>query len=159
MLNGEFEAYNSREGFLIKISPEEERARIFEITDEFEDLRWEGDVEGIPDKFKTTLESSVKLYKRCLTIFKGDGGKLESEWQETALCVPGVGWCSIRGNRYQFFFEDGVQMDINREGPGEIVYREASGQEKQKWFMGDFERLPRHVKAKIERIAVFRGVE
>jgi hypothetical protein len=159
MLNGEFEAWNSREGFLIKLLPDEGRVKVSAITDDLEELRWEGDLEGIPNKFKRTLESSVKLYKRCLTIFEEDGGKFEGESQETALCVPGVGWCSIRGNRYQFFFEDGVQMDIDREGPGVIKYRDAYGHEKQKWLLGDFERLPRHVKARIEQIAVFRGVE
>jgi hypothetical protein len=159
MLNGEFEAWNSREGFLIKLLPDEGRVKVFAITDDLEKLRWEGDLEGIPNKFKRTLESSVKLYKRCLTIFEGDAEKLEGESQETALCVPGVGWCSIRGNRYQFFFEDGVQMDINREGPGEILYRDAYGREKQKWLLRDIERLPRHVKARIEKIGVFRGVE
>lgn len=159
MLNGEFEAWNSREGFLIKLSPKEGRVKVFAVTDDLEELLWEGDLDGIPNKFKRTLESSDKLYKRCLTIFEGDGAKLESESQETALCVPGVGWCSIRGNRHQFFFEDGVQMDINTEGPGEILYRDADGREKQKWLLGDFERLPRSVKARIDKIAVFRGVE
>jgi len=82
---------------------------------------------------------------------------MDYEPHDTALCVPGVGWCAIRGNRYQFLFEDGVRMVVDRN-LREIIYSDA-WREKLKWRWGDFEQLPRHVKARIEKIALFRDVE
>ena len=155
MLNGEFEACDSREELIIRFFPEDRSVKVFSMTEDSEELRWEGDAEGIPDKFRTTLESSVRLYKKCQGVF--DGSSMEYEPHDTALCVPGLGWCAIRGNRYQFLFEDGVRMVVDRN-LREIIYSDA-WRDKRKWRWGDFEQLPRHVKARIEKIALFRDVE
>ena len=155
MLNGEFEACESRKGIVIRLIPEDRSVKVFSMNDDSEELRWEGDIERIPDIFRTTLESSFRLYKKCQGIF--DGNSMDYEPHDTALCVPRVGWCAIRGNRYQFLFEDGVRMVVDRN-LREIIYSDA-WREKLKWRWGDFEQLPRHVKARIEKIALFRDVE
>ena len=155
MLNGEFEACESRNGLVVRLIPEDRSVKVFSMNDDSEELRWEGDIERIPDIFRTTLESSFRLYKKCQGIF--DGNSMDYEPHDTALCVPRVGWCAIRGNRYQFLFEDGVRMVVDRN-LREIIYSDA-WRDKRKWRWGDFEQLPRHVKARIEKIALFRDVE
>jgi hypothetical protein len=150
MLNGDFEAYDVRERTLIRLSNERQTAKVFSVNEDVEILRWQGDIEGITNEWRNAIQSSIRLYEKCLALHSLDSC---DDIDDTALCVPGVGWCSIRGENVQFLFADGVSMKINMDSR-QLVYCDAN-RRKERWLLNQGQ-IPSYVKERLERCMIFK---
>jgi hypothetical protein len=153
MLNGDFEASNTREGIVLRLNPELRALKVLSIDGDVENLRWQGDVNEIPPAWRDLLRSSTHLYQKCLAMDKGTSFNEEAD--NTAVCVPGIGWCAIHGKRVQFLFEDGSQMEMNMEDR-EIQFCDIK-RRKERWRF-DHDRLPIYIKDRLDRCTAFRDV-
>jgi len=154
MLNGEFEACNTREGIVLRLNPELRAVKVLSMDGDVENLRWQGDVTEIPAVWRDLLQSSTHLYQKCLAVNKGTSSNEEAD--STAVCVPGIGWRTIHGKRVQFLFEDGSRMEINMEDR-EILFCDIK-RRKERWQF-DHDRLPIYIKDKLDKCVAFRDVE
>ena len=68
MLNGEFEACDTKEGTVIRVSPGQRTVKVSSIDEDEESLQWHGDMNNIPGIWKELLRSSLHLYKKCLAV-------------------------------------------------------------------------------------------
>jgi hypothetical protein len=151
MLNGEFEAYNAKDGIVSRILPEERSIKIFIIDKGGEKLQWQGAIEDIPRMWRDVSRSTTALYNKCLALSKGaiDDGHSDG----TARCVPGVGWCSVHGKTIQLLFEDAVRIEIQLQ-TREILYCDGS-RKKERWRLAD-EELPEYIRERLARSQVFK---
>jgi hypothetical protein len=153
MLNGDFEGVDLVQGKGVRISNTgREEVKVFVVKDDLESVQWQGPVDEIPRLWRPTVDSAMTLYKKCMLL----EGRTEGEGRDTAVCVPGLGWCNVRGKRIQMFFEDGVRMEVDLE-TREIVYCDIR-RRKERWKLGG-EDLPRHVLQRLEQCEVFKDVE
>jgi hypothetical protein len=154
MLNNDFEAWNASEGTVVRIL-QDKQTKIFSVTGEVETLRWQGTADDdIPTRWRGTLRNALTIYQKCLRLSEE---KSEAEEEDcTARCVPGVGWCSVRGKRIQLLFDDGIRMDINLHERS-IVYCD-SRRRKERWKLESGE-LPGYIREKLDRCEVFKDVE
>jgi hypothetical protein len=154
MLNGEFEGSDTREGTFVRVNCAQRTAKVYSIEDDLENLRWQGDVTDVPPDWRDLLRSSLLLYQKCLAINKD--ASFSDDPDNTARCVPGIGWCTTQGKRIQFFFEDGSRMIINTEYQ-EIIYCDPN-QKKEKWELNHY-RLPTYIEERLDRCMAFKDVE
>ena len=151
MLNGEFEAWNSREGVIVRISEDKRDVKIISVEGDCESIQWQGAMDDIPQVWREPLRSATSLYRKCVSLSKeavdADG---------TAVCVPGVGWCATRDKKIQLLFEDGIRMEVDLDGK-RVVYCDAR-RRKERWRFGD-EDLPMYIRERLRRCEVFRDVE
>jgi hypothetical protein len=148
MLNGEFEACDAREGIVIRLNLERGTIKVSSINEE--DLRWQGDINEIPGTWKKLLRSSILLYQKCLSVSSDQNS------DDTAVCVPGIGWCVTRGQKRQLLFEDGVRMEVNLDDQ-EILYFDANRTKERLRLNKD--RLPTYIKERLDRCRGFKDVE
>jgi hypothetical protein len=153
MLNDEFEAWDSREGIIVRFSADQSNIRFHSVDGEREDLRWQGNVGDTPRVWRESLRSATTLYRKCLSLSTETAGE---DTDGTAKFVPEVGWCATRDRKIQFLFEDGVRMEIDPEARN-LVYCDAR-RRKERWRLSDDD-LPRHIRERLERCSVFRDVE
>jgi hypothetical protein len=152
MLNGDFEGVDLNEGTGVRISKamkEGEEVKVFSIKEDGgESIQWQGPMDEIPKLWQPAVSSAMTVYRKCML--------LEGEGEDTAVCVPGLGWCNVRGKRIQMLFEDGVRMEVNLQTQ-EIVYCDVR-RRKQCWRLnqGDF---PGYVLERLEKCEVFKDVE
>ena len=150
MLNGEFEACDAREGVVIRLNPETGTIKVSSVDEETEDLRWQGDINDIPGIWKKLLQSSILLYQKCLAVSSDQNS------DDTAACVPGIGWCVTQGKRIQLLFEDGVRMEVNLEDE-EILYCDVN-RRKEKLRLNQ-DRLPKYIRERLNQCRAFKDVE
>lgn len=148
MLNGDFEMAELSEGTVVRIFNTMKEVRI--LSRDGESIQWEGPVDEIPKLWQPTLDSAIRLYRKCMAL-EGQG-----ETVDTAVCVPGVGWCNVRGKRIQMLFEDGVKLDVDLESQ-EVVYCDVR-RRKERCRLGQ-EDLPRYVLERLRQCEVFKDVE
>jgi hypothetical protein len=151
MLNGEFEAWNSREGVIVRISEDKKEVKIISVQGDCESIQWQGAIDDIPQVWREPLRSATSLYRKCVSLSReavdADG---------TAVCVPGVGWCATRDKKIQLLFEDGIRMEVDLDGK-RLVYCDAR-RRKERWRFGD-EDLPMYIRERLRQSEVFRDVE
>lgn len=155
MLNGDFEGFDLKEGILVRILKMStgKDVKVCSVKDDVESIQWQGPQDEIPKLWQPSLNSALALFKMCMRL---DRKNEENEGDETAICVPGVGWCNVRGKKIQMLFEDGVRMEVNLETK-EIVYCDL--RRRKEWWKLDQEDLPRYVLERLEQCEVFRDVE
>lgn len=152
MLNGDFEACDTQKGTLIRLNNKQQIVKVFSVNEDIEILRWEGHIEDITNEWRNTIQSSIRLYEKCFGLYNLDS---HDDIDNTALCIPGVGWCSVQKEDVQFLFADGVSMKINMDNR-QLVYCDAS-RRKESWRLNQ-DRLPNHVKERLEQCTKFRDV-
>ena len=150
MLNGEFEACDAREGIVIRLNVERGTIKVSSVNEEAEDLRWHGDINDIPGTWKKLLQSSILLYQKCLSV----SPRRNSD--DTAVCVPGIGWCVTQGQKTQLLFDDGVRMEVNLDDQ-ELLYCDVNRTKERLRLNKD--RLPTYIKERIDRCRAFKEVE
>ena len=148
MLNGDFEMVELSEGIVVRIFNTMKEVRI--LSGNGENIQWEGPVDEIPKLWQPALGSAIRLYRKCM-LLEGQG-----ETVDTAVCVPGVGWCHVRGKRIQMLFEDGVRLDVDLESQ-EVVYCDVR-RRKEQWRL-EQEGLPRYVLERLRQCEIFKDVE
>jgi hypothetical protein len=151
MLNGEFEAYSAVDRMVWKTIPEEKSVKLFNIERGVENLQWQGPMDDVPRKWRDISRSSTALYKKCLALSTSTVN--EGVDDNTAMCIPGVGWCSVEGTRIQLLFEDGIRMEIQLQTK-EILYCDAS-RRKERWHLNDT-KLPEYIRERLAQSQVFK---
>lgn len=151
MLNGEFEAYNAGDKMVWRIIPEEKSVKVFKIERGVEKLQWQGPLDDVPKNWRDISRSSTTLYKKCLAL--STSTVHEGVDDNTAMCIPGVGWCSVEGTRIQLLFEDGIRMEIQLQTK-EVLYC-GGRRRKEKWRLDD-QKLPEYIWERLIQSQVFK---
>ena len=157
MLNGDFEGVDLNDGRGVRIfkamKEDEEEVKVFSIKEDGrESIHWQGQMDEIPKPWQPAVSSAMTVYRKCMLL----EGEREGDGEDTAVCVPGLGWCSVRGKRIQMLFEDGVRMEVNLENQ-EIVYCDVR-RRKQRWRLNQGD-LPGYILERLEKCEVFKDVE
>ena len=150
MLNGDFEGCNTQRGILIRRGAKQSTVKVYRLDEDVEELLWEGNISDIPSEWGDVLRSSAQLYSRCMAMDKDTPSEGGSE--DTARCIPGVGWCTTRGPKVQLLFKDGVRIDLSVERR-ELLYCNKNGR-KEKWPLHQ-DRLPRYITQRLDRCKEF----
>lgn len=152
MLNGDFEAVDMVEATMVRMGTDRRSAKVFTLNENVEKLQWQGNNDEIPGVWKSLLRSATTVYQKCLTV---SGEQFESE-DGTAICVTGVGWCSVRGKRIQVLFDDAVRIEVDLD-EREVMYCDAR-RRKERWQL-NHDHLPSYIRERLDRCRAFRDVE
>ena len=154
MLNGDFEAFDTQQGILIRRCAKHGTVKVFTLGEDVEQLEWEGDVSEIPDRWKDLLRLSLELYSRCIKL--SNDGLHDEGLDDTARFVSGIGWCTMHGPVVRLLFKDAVRIDVNLEKQ-EVMYSKPN-RSKEKWPL-HHDRLPSYIAERLDQCKAFAEAE